>query len=125
MEEQRGEALLLDPFLFFFLLWHRYLQSPMNSRPPTGVDLALGLNGFSAKEYPIISKPPRVPTTLQPLDERDYLRRSATLRTREEESQKWERIRMEVEKRRFAEEAEARQATDRALQQKVKGPGSH
>lgn len=85
----------------------------MNSRPPTGVDLALGLNGFSSKDYPVIAKPQKVPTSLQPLDDRKHLRLSGDLKTREEEE------------RRFPEEAEVRQVTDPvALWPKVKGQPS-
>ena len=44
--------------------------SKYTSRPPTGVDLALGLNGYD--KLPVASKG-RVPSTLQPLEDVDDL----------------------------------------------------
>ena len=46
-------------------------NSKFTSRPPTGVDLALGLNGYD--KLPVQFGPARAPSSLQPLDDLDDL----------------------------------------------------
>ena len=65
------------------------------------------------------TRPARVPTTLQPLNEGDEAKRIEQRRIREEESQKWERLGREVEERRRRDEEERRKYIDRVAQKKV------
>jgi hypothetical protein len=44
-------------------------NSRFTSRPPTGVDLALGLNGYDKLKPP--EGPARLPSSLQPLEDTD------------------------------------------------------
>jgi hypothetical protein len=46
-------------------------NSNFTSRPPTGVDLALGLNGYD--KLPANLGPSRLPSSLQPLEDVDVL----------------------------------------------------
>jgi len=54
-------------------IFNRYStgNSTYTSRPPTGVDLALGLNGYD--KLPASAGPSRLPSTLQPLEDVDVL----------------------------------------------------
>ena len=75
-------------------------SSNYTSRPPTGVDLALGLSGYDKvgnNDFPAHKQRP--PSTLQPLKDEDeeMKRRVASLDT---EEAKWNKIREEVEVRR-------------------------
>ncbi len=56
-----------------FGLFCRYSvgNSKFTSRPPTGVDLALGLNGYD--KLPVQFGPARAPSSLQPLEDLDVL----------------------------------------------------
>lgn len=82
-------------------------SSSYTIRPPTGVDLALGLGGYDklgpANDFPAHKQ--RAPSTLQPLKDEDeeMKRRVASLDSQEA---KWERIREEVEERRQREKRE-------------------
>lgn len=74
-------------------------------RPPTGVDLALGLSGYDKLGNDFPAHKQRPPSTLQPLKDEDeeMKRRVASLDSQEA---KWERIREEVEERRQREKRE-------------------
>ena len=62
----------------------------------------------------------RVPTTLQPLDDKDEIRRAEMRRCREMESQKWDSIRKEVEDRRLREKEQDRTLVDQANKQRIR-----
>ena len=95
-----------------------------SNRPPTGIDLALGLNGFQRLTF---DKPARTPTTLAGNGDETHdprpgrLVSSAGPRSKWEEAAKWERIEAEVNERKARDEEErkeaARQAQERRLEE--------
>jgi len=94
-----------------------------SSRPATGIDLALGLNGYSDKMLSGLEADKvkaRIPSTLQPLDDEDEQRRAAVRRSREAESEKWESIRKEVDARRAQEQEMERNFVQQAKDQMVR-----
>ena len=46
-------------------------NSKFTTRPPTGIDLALGLNGYDKLSSSTATTPARVPSSLKPLDDVD------------------------------------------------------
>ena len=60
-----------------------------------------------------------MPTTLQPLNDGDAVKRMERMQLREEESRKWERLGKEVEERRTREEEERRKYIDNVTEKKV------
>ena len=54
-------------------IFYRYSigNSRFTSRPPTGVDLALGLNGYDKLGSSTATTSARIPSTLKPLDDFD------------------------------------------------------
>ena len=65
------------------------------------------------------TRPARVPTTLQPLNDGDEAKRIEKMKLREQESLKWERLGREVEERRRRDEEERRRYIDTVTQKKV------
>ncbi|XP_040575763.1 uncharacterized protein [Lepeophtheirus salmonis] len=90
-------------------------SSKYTSRPPTGVDLALGLNGF--KDLTPLPRA-RVPSSLQNdrLEKYDFIK---SYRDRTDESEKWSNFKSEVEERKTREEMEKKKILEESRYQQL------